>query len=97
MSVLCECGCGEPTRLSRRTDIGKGLRRGQPLRFVNGHQSRRNGFAAYEQNRLAPARTRHLAGADDRFIAYYTGAADARNGRPRRNIHDAIYNRGYDA
>lgn len=36
----CHCGCGERTKLAARTDAGKGWIKGQPLRFVNGHNRR---------------------------------------------------------
>jgi hypothetical protein len=34
---LCECGCGEETTVSRKTDRSKGWVRGKPLRFRRGH------------------------------------------------------------
>lgn len=34
---LCECGCGQPTKLSDRTRIRDGITKGQPLRFIAGH------------------------------------------------------------
>jgi hypothetical protein len=34
---LCECGCGAPTALSDRTWAKHGMVKGQPLRFVKGH------------------------------------------------------------
>ena len=39
---LCECVCGEPTPLAKRTDNRFGHVGGQPLRFINGHNPRRN-------------------------------------------------------
>lgn len=36
---LCECGCGEETARAKRTYGYRGVK-GQPLRFVNGHNSR---------------------------------------------------------
>ena len=39
---LCECGCGTTTRLATRTYSSKGHVKGQPLRFVNGHNQRLN-------------------------------------------------------
>lgn len=42
-SGLCMCGCGEKTKLAGRTDCGKGYTKGQPNRFVSGHQCRRFG------------------------------------------------------
>lgn len=38
-SGLCECGCGQPTRRARQTDTAIGWVKGQPIRFVNGHQN----------------------------------------------------------
>jgi hypothetical protein len=35
---LCECGCGQATRLCTHTDKYRGLLKGQPQRFLTGHQ-----------------------------------------------------------
>jgi hypothetical protein len=37
---LCECGCGQATKLAKGTCRAKGWVKGQPKRFVNGHQGR---------------------------------------------------------
>lgn len=37
---LCECGCGQPTKMSSKTDNKYGWVKDQPLRFVNGHNRR---------------------------------------------------------
>jgi hypothetical protein len=34
---LCECGCGQPVLLARRTNSRTGAIKGQPLRFILGH------------------------------------------------------------
>ncbi|MCA8014649.1 HNH endonuclease [Burkholderia vietnamiensis] len=34
---LCQCGCGQPTRLAPVNDRSKGWVRGQPLKFIKGH------------------------------------------------------------
>ena len=39
---LCECGCGRPVSLAKRTDARHGAVKGQPLRFVNGHYARKS-------------------------------------------------------
>lgn len=39
VSGLCECGCGQPTRLAPQTDTAIGWVKGQPIRFINGHQN----------------------------------------------------------
>lgn len=36
---LCECGCGQLTAIAQWTNTAKGWVRGEPKRFVNGHQS----------------------------------------------------------
>ena len=36
----CQCGCGQKAPISRRTDSRFGLVKGQPARFVAGHQRR---------------------------------------------------------
>jgi hypothetical protein len=34
---LCECGCGEPAPVAKRTDTRLGWVKGQSLRFIRGH------------------------------------------------------------
>lgn len=34
---LCECGCGSPAPIAKRTDSAKGWKKGQPLRYLLGH------------------------------------------------------------
>lgn len=36
---LCECGCGQPTKLASKTAKNRGWIKGQPLRFINGHNT----------------------------------------------------------
>lgn len=78
---LCECGCGQSTRIAERDRPDLGWRRGEPIPCIQGHQGR-----------LA---NRPYVDADAQAIAYYTGAADARNRRPRRvDPADRSPNRG---
>ena len=38
--ALCECGCGERAPLAQKTNSRKGEVRGEPLRFIAGHNRR---------------------------------------------------------
>lgn len=38
---ICQCGCGEPTRIATQTRTDRGYRKGEPIRFVNGAHGRR--------------------------------------------------------
>ena len=44
---LCECGCGQKTRLAPQTRSAIGHVAGMPIRYVGGHQGRKPG-ASYE-------------------------------------------------
>lgn len=35
---LCECGCGRPTRIAPRNSKERGVLKGQPYRFLQGHK-----------------------------------------------------------
>jgi hypothetical protein len=48
---LCECGCGQPTRVAKVTDSRWGHVAGQPVRWVNGHQRRLTTAAWVEEDR----------------------------------------------
>jgi hypothetical protein len=37
---LCECGCGEATPIAKITRSERGQKKGEPLRFINGHNMR---------------------------------------------------------
>lgn len=37
---LCECGCGQPTMIARKTKSSRGEFKGQALRFIHGHNNR---------------------------------------------------------
>ena len=37
---LCECGCGAPAPIAKYTRRSRGWVRGQPVRFIRGHESR---------------------------------------------------------
>ena len=97
MTGLCECGCGERPNLSPVNDRARGRRKGQPYRFILGHAGRKPGW----QERLNRPPVESPAMKDARAIAFYTGAADARNGRPRRvdradtSMIGDEYTRGY--
>lgn len=39
---LCECECGQPTLIAKRTDKSCGTVKGQPRRFIQGHGARLN-------------------------------------------------------
>lgn len=52
----------------------------------------------YNQSVAARNREREIAEQDARAIAYYTGAADARNHRPPQpTVLADVYTRGYDS
>lgn len=36
--TLCECGCGQPAPIAGQTDLKRGYVKGEPRRFVKGHQ-----------------------------------------------------------
>ena len=40
MNGLCECGCGQTAPIATKTKAYQGHVRGQPMRFVHGHNAR---------------------------------------------------------
>lgn len=50
-TVLCQCGCGMPAPIAYRTNRAEGVTRGQPRRFIQGHNlksrpSKKHGHAS---------------------------------------------------
>ena len=39
MMGLCQCGCGETTPVYTRHRVERGVRKGDPMRFIRGHQN----------------------------------------------------------
>jgi len=60
---LCECGCGMPTPIATRTRTIRGQTKGEPLRFINGHNARL----------LSPEEQRRRNSFRDSGLKRYTG------------------------
>ncbi len=39
-SHTCECGCGQPAPTAKRSNLRLGVRRGDPLKYISGHNKR---------------------------------------------------------
>jgi hypothetical protein len=42
--TLCACGCGQPTLIAKKTCTARGYRKGEPQRFLPGHNGAKNKF-----------------------------------------------------
>lgn len=51
MTGLCECGCGERTRLATQSNTKLGHVKGEPVRFVLGHARRKSPVEYVEEDR----------------------------------------------
>jgi len=52
----CGCGCGQQTTIIKQTSVKRGLRKGQPHRFVVGHNTRKYPTPTKYQNANAKSR-----------------------------------------
>ena len=50
-TALCECGCGNQTPLATYSASKYGITKGQPLRFIPGHQNRKSPVDYVEEDR----------------------------------------------
>jgi hypothetical protein len=64
--ATCECGCGRETRLEAANRRDEGRLKGEPRRFIHGHNTRRAATVSYRlipwphgQWRLAHLEMRH--------------------------------------
>lgn len=60
---LCECGCGQPAPLARMTDRRSGVVKGQPSRYIRGHNP-----SGRPQAHLHPAKIRRPTTPTERYL-----------------------------
>lgn len=48
---LCQCGCGMPTQVAKKSNLRWGHVKGQPVDFVKGHNNRRTPFPYIVEDR----------------------------------------------
>ena len=77
---LCECGCGMETPIAKRTRSSRGQTKGEPLRFINGHNARL--FDSTEQRRRSSFR--------DPDNLRYTGSRDNYIKLKGRHMHRVV-------
>ena len=68
----CECGCGTPTPISPRTRSRRGVKKGEPLRFISGHNSRL--LSSEEQGRRSSLKNNdalRYTGSRANYVKYY--------------------------
>lgn len=91
MSNPCECGCGQPTPIAKRTRPYLGHVKGQPTRFLRGHNAvPRLGLDRWEPHDMGYETPCWIwTGA----ISADHGYGHTRIGRPRRQVgaHRALY------
>lgn len=88
---MCECGCGEPTRIPDRNRFALGQIKGIPLRFKHGHNARhKNGFRLAGVNYLRMYRPDHEHSFSDGSVQIHTLVATAALGHalpPKAEVH----------
>lgn len=87
---LCQCGCGQQTRIAPVTDRAKGWIKGQPLKFIKGH----NAIAAHKAKSAKALGNRTMS--SHGYVVVRTGprqrqyehilVAEKAIGRPLRNF-----------
>lgn len=64
--ALCECGCGEATNLASITSRKRGWVKGQPLRFINGHNARGVPKSAATRAKVSASKLGHTVSPETR-------------------------------
>lgn len=82
---LCECGCGSPTNLASATNRTKGYVKGQPLRYLQGHGTRkRNRYVVVDAGYVTPCWLWRLARSEG-------GYGRCRDRNHRRQMAHRVY------
>lgn len=70
--MLCQCGCGHPAPIAKRTNTAKGHIKGQPVRLIRGH------FDAETRARISASKRGQTVDPDTRakISATLTGRTD---------------------
>jgi len=50
---LCQCGCGQATKIATRTDRPKGYAKGQPRKYIVGHNGRGRPLAPEHRSKIS--------------------------------------------
>lgn len=88
---LCQCGCGKRAPRSKQKDSARGLKKGDPLRFIPGHHRRNlrgpeapgwKGGRVDEGKRILLHRPDHPNADAKGYVAEHTVLAAAALGRP---------------
>lgn len=59
MEKLCECGCGNPAPIAKKSNTKRGHIKGHPIRFISGHHNWNGGKTYSGDGRLLINKTRH--------------------------------------
>lgn len=94
---LCECGCGETTAVATITKNDRGQKKGQHLRFVNGHNGRKRRVLGepkrcYRCREVKPDSEflRDPRKADGLFASCRSCCREIRNGFAARNRQEMV-------
>lgn len=67
---LCYCGCGEPAPLAQRNYHEFGVKKGEPLQFVKGHNWRGKHRPEFANNRAGADNSNWKGGEPDHNLGY---------------------------
>jgi hypothetical protein len=71
--MLCLCGCGQETRLATQTDSRISVLKGQPNKFVHGHQSVKHNLSESPEYDAYHNALRHCTNPKDKKWKNYGG------------------------
>lgn len=108
-SGLCQCGCGQPTKIAKSTNVRDGCVKGKPMRFVKGHHGRLQNLTppnpsgrclcgCGQRTSIAPYTSRRMGWVQGHPVSYVLGHAPIPPARPRAPIGPVDYtveDRGY--
>lgn len=90
---LCECGCGRPVDLAPRTRRAIGWIRGEPKRFIRGHNARQTPSVALEAGteRRGPDECWPWLGATDEMGYGLVGGGEHKKRRAHRIAYEVAF------
>ena len=87
---LCECGCGQLAPIARNNDSKRGYAKGEPKRFISGHNARGRRHSEETRRKMSEARRGFRASAESRAKMSAANVGRRHTAETRKRISETL-------